>query len=90
MISAKYDWEQQYIAAICETDNEKLAGRLGVARAAMLSRVEFLNTNRVEAKDERNSLADALLGLRKLRTERLGDRRQWVIRSFALDESSQQ
>ena len=78
MISLKYDWEQEYIAAILEPDDEKLPVRLNVARAVMLSRVEFLNRNYYEAKRERHSLAAALVGLHKLRIERLGDRRRLV------------
>jgi len=78
MMSLKYDWEQDYIAAILEPDDENLPARLNVARAVMLSRVEFLNRNYYEAKHERNSLAAALVGLHKLRIERLGDRRGLV------------
>ena len=74
MMSLKYDWEEECIAAILEPDDEKLPVRLNVARAVMLSRVEFLNRNYYEAKHERHSLAAALVGLHKLRIERLGDR----------------
>jgi hypothetical protein len=73
MISRKYDWEQEYVAAILETDHEILAVRLRQASAVMLSRIEFLNLNYDEATDERNAITEALAGLRKLRTQRLGD-----------------
>jgi hypothetical protein len=88
MMSLKYDWKEEYIAAILETDDEKLPVRLNVARAVMLSRVDFLNRNDYEAKHERDSLAAALVGLHKLRIERLGDCRGLVQElGFARGES---
>ena len=71
MISLKYGWEHEYIAAILETDNEKLPIRIDEAKAVVLGRVERLNACKDEARDERISLANALAGLQKLKAGRL-------------------
>ena len=84
MISVEYDWEREYVAAVLETDDEKLSARLDVAKAVLLSRVELLNMNYDEAKLERDALAAALAGLYKLRIERLAGGRapaqNWALR----------
>jgi hypothetical protein len=72
MISLKYRWEHDYIAAILETDNEKLAKRIAEAESIMLARVDALKAYHEGTPEERDSLATALAGLHKLRIERLG------------------
>ena len=72
LISLKYDWERDYLAALLETDNEKLKDLVTRAKATLLARVDQLNTDHGESAEERASLAIALCGLRKLRIERLG------------------
>ena len=66
----EYEWQRDYFAAVLETDNDKLAIRLDVAKASLLSRVARLNSDRDEAKTERASIAAALIGLRRLKAER--------------------
>ena len=72
MISLKYDWEDEYVAAILETDNARLQERISAAELAIANRVDALNMNHGGTPEERQSLATALAGLHKLRIERLG------------------
>ena len=74
MISLKYDWEHEYIAAVLETDNAVLPERISTAELAIANRVDALNMNHGGTPEERQSLAAAQAGLHKLRVERLG---QW-------------
>jgi hypothetical protein len=39
MISFKYEWEREYVAAILETDDARLAALIAVAESKMLARV---------------------------------------------------
>lgn len=71
LISLKYDWEHDYLAAILETDDEKLKDMVARAESTLLARVDQLNTDRGGSSEERSSLTTALSGLRKLRSERL-------------------
>jgi hypothetical protein len=71
MISIKYAWENDYVAAILETDNERLAARIAAAESTMLARVDELNMDHGGTPEERESLTTALAGLHKLRIERL-------------------
>ena len=72
LISLKYDWEHDYLAAILETDNEKLKDMVATAESTLLARVDQLNTDHGGSSEERSSLTTALSGLRKLRSDRLG------------------
>jgi hypothetical protein len=72
MISLKYDWERDYIDAILETDDEKLAERIAAAESNMRARGGQLNMDDGGTQEERCSLTTALAGLHKLRIERLG------------------
>ena len=72
MISFKYEWEREYVAAILETDDSTLATVIAVAESTMLARVDQLNMSHLDAQEERLYLATALLGLEKMRIERLG------------------
>ena len=75
MISLKYDWEHEYIAAVLETDNAVLPERISTAELAIAKRVDALNMNHGGTPEEQQSLAAALAGLNKLRVERLGQGR---------------
>jgi hypothetical protein len=72
MIPLKYAWEKDYIAAILETDDQKLAEVVASAESAMLARVDELNMDHGGTPEERESLLTALAGLQTLRSERLG------------------
>lgn len=72
MISFKYEWEREYVAAILETDDATLATLIAAAESTMLARVGELNNGHLAAQEERTYLATALAGLEKLRVERLG------------------
>ena len=71
MISQK-EWEHDYISAILETDNERLAGRIATVKSKIFARVKQLNIKNCGTLDERSSIVAALTGLNKLETERLG------------------
>jgi hypothetical protein len=62
MISFKYEWEHEYVAAILETDDGKLVARIAAAESKMLVRVDQLNLSHVDAQEERLYLATVLLG----------------------------
>jgi len=72
MILLKYPWEKDYIAAILETDDGKLAKLIAISRSTILNRVDELNITRAGTIEERVALASALRGLQKMKTERLG------------------
>ena len=72
MILLEYPWEKDYIAAILETDDGKLANLIATAQSTMLARVDELNRTRGGTIEEREDLASALGGLHKMRVERLG------------------
>ena len=69
----KYPWMYEYISAIVETEDDKLAEGIAVAEATILARVDDeLALDHCGAPEERVSLAGALTELNKLRIERLG------------------
>ena len=72
MILLEYPWEKDYIAAILETDDGKLANLIATARSTILNRVYELNITRAGTIEERVALASALRGLQKMKIERLG------------------
>jgi histidine ammonia-lyase len=62
-----YDWQLPYTAAICETDNLLMEGRIGEA----LSAVEERRLSPVQVgSDEGHALAEADAGIQSLITER--------------------
>ncbi len=62
-----YDWQQPYPAAIWETDNLLMEGRISEA----LSAVEERRLSRGQvARDEGNALAEADAGIQSLMIER--------------------
>jgi len=72
MISLKYDWEHEYVAAILETDDAKLADRISAAELAIANRMDTLNMDHGGTREEQQSITAALASLEKLRIERLG------------------
>jgi hypothetical protein len=66
-----YDWEEFYMAAVLETDDGKLSHRVREAKAAIDSRLEVLQLDHGGTPEERKAIADALVGLTALRSERL-------------------
>lgn len=68
----KYPWMYEYIYAIVETEDDKLAEGIAVAEATILARVDELALDHGGAPEEQVSLAVALSELNKLRIERLG------------------
>jgi hypothetical protein len=64
-----YDWQQPYTAAIWETDNLLMEGRIGEA----LSAVEERRLSPVQVgSDEGHALAEADMGIQTLISERAG------------------
>jgi len=73
MVSLKYDWEHEYVAAILETDDARLADRISAAEFAIANRMDVLNMNQERTREEeQQSITAALASLEKLRIERLG------------------
>ena len=70
--ASSYPWEQTYLAAILETDNAKLRERVAIANASIVARLDELNMDSGGTPQEQRALADALNGLKKLTSERLG------------------
>ena len=68
----KYPWMYEYIYAIVETEDDKLAEGIAVAEATILARVDELALEHGGAPEGQVSLAVALSELNKLRIERLG------------------
>jgi hypothetical protein len=68
-VNADYVWKELYEAAIVETDDKKLPSRLETAKAAIVSRLQEVQADRNGQPAELHAIADALSGLRVLRTE---------------------
>jgi len=68
----KCKWERDYLTAIREPDNIKLAERIARAESTILARVKKLNMGHGGSLEEWSSISTALSGLLKLRIERLG------------------
>lgn len=66
----QYPWEEHYIAAILETDNAKLAERVGAAHAAIASRRNELRMDHGGTPEEQHALSDAVSSLAVLKNER--------------------
>jgi len=71
--SKLYPWEETYVAAILETDDAQLAGRILAADAKIQARLEELNLDHGGTPAEREALSAALRGLDLLKKERVGD-----------------
>lgn len=69
-MKADYAWQELYEAAVLETDDERLAKRLHAAKAGIDIRLQELQMDRQETREERQAISDALRGLNVLRRER--------------------
>jgi len=65
-----YPWEELYEDAVLETDDEKLAKRLQVAKAAIDARLQVLHVDHQGMPEERQAIRAALTGLDVLRRDR--------------------
>jgi hypothetical protein len=65
-------WEEKYCAAVLETDDTKLVGRIADANASIGARLEELLKNGGGTPEEQKAITDALRSLIKLKRERLG------------------
>lgn len=66
----KYSWEADYIAAVLETDDARLAERINKANAALATRLNELASDHGGTSDEQVALTGALNGLLVLMKER--------------------
>ncbi len=64
-------WQDEYDAVLHETDNVLLFKRIEVAEARMLVRLEAI-TESTDHRAEREAIADALIHLVFLKSNRLG------------------
>ena len=64
------DWQNEYAAALLETNSEKLSARLEAAEAAIFNRLQHLSQNS-DAYTERQVIEDALQSLRVLKRDQL-------------------
>jgi hypothetical protein len=62
-------WEEEYKAAIVETDDGKLPNRVQAAQAAIDNRLHELQLDHGGTPEERQAIRDALAGLIILRRE---------------------
>jgi hypothetical protein len=68
-MKAEYAWQEQYEAAILETDDWKLAKRLPVVKAGINTRLQELQMGHQVTREEQQAISDALKGLDVLRRE---------------------
>jgi hypothetical protein len=71
MFHLTYEWEHEYLAATLEADSIKLAERITTAEARILNRIELLRMDGGGTPAEQSALFGALVGLDKMRAERL-------------------
>jgi hypothetical protein len=64
-----YVWAELYETAILETDDERLPSCLEAAKAAINRRLQEIQADRNSPPEELHAIADALNGLKVLRTE---------------------
>ena len=65
---AAYSWEDDYEAAIRETDHVKRLDRIAAAKASIAVRIaELEGKDSPKDQDEKNAIADAIRGLNILR-----------------------
>jgi hypothetical protein len=65
-----FAWEELYEDAVLETDDDKLAKRLQVAKAAIDARLLVLQMDYQGMPEERQAIGAALTGLDVLRRDR--------------------
>jgi hypothetical protein len=67
-VDSVYSWQAAYLAAVCETDDDQMAGRILAALAAIEERL--LTPNEIE-DEELKAIEAAQDGLDGLKTERV-------------------
>ncbi len=68
-MKADHAWQELYEAAALETDDEKLAKRLQVAKAGIDARILVLRMDHLGTPEERQAISAALIGLDVLRRD---------------------
>ena len=68
-MTTDYIWHGAYKAAILETDWTKIQERLHVAESEIRKRQQVLSMDHGGTPEERQAIADALNGMKILRTE---------------------
>jgi hypothetical protein len=66
---AEYVWDESYKAAVLETDDKKLGERIHVAKGAIDTRLQELQSDHGGTPEERQAMTDALGRLQVLRRE---------------------
>jgi hypothetical protein len=64
-----YGWQRFYEAAILETNRSSLPRLIQTAQAAIDARIQQLQSDHQDSAEERQAIADALVGLGVLRKE---------------------
>lgn len=64
-----YSWHESYKAALLETDWTKMQERLQAAESEIRKRQHVLSMDHGGTPEERQAIADALNGMKSLRTE---------------------
>ena len=70
-----YSWYPSYREAILETDLPKMRARLVIAEKDLVDRLRVLSQDHGGTAEERQAIADALNGIKSLRTEIAGWKR---------------
>ena len=68
-LSPTYRWQRFYEDAVLATDRSSLPALIRAAHAAIEARIEQLKKDQQVSAEERQAIADALVGLRVLRRE---------------------
>jgi len=64
-----YTWHESYLSAVLETDWTKMHERIQAAESAIDERQRVLSLDHGGTAQERQAIADAINGLKALRTE---------------------
>lgn len=64
-----YSWYPSYREAILETDQPKMQARLLIAEKNLVDRLRVLSQDHGGTVEERQAIADALNGIKSLRSE---------------------
>lgn len=85
--SGPFPWEQPYMAAVLETDNNRLRERIRVAEETLSFRLIGL-TDHAEHEAEVHALENALEALTRLKRERLNQGKSPTMQPASSDASS--
>lgn len=83
-MTTEYIWYEAYKAAILETDWTKMRERLQEAESEISKRQHVLSMDHGGTPEERQAIADALNGMKNLRTEVA----EWQIRQVPDGEAA--